>query len=154
MENWKDIPGYEGIYQVSDQGNVRSLDRCLVRSTGVTFTLKGVQLKPSVVATRGFYRQVILCVDGVPKARRVSGLVAGAFIGLRPKDYDVCHNDGDPQNDCLSNLRYGTRKENMTDTLVHGTRRRGPVAATKLSAEAVLEIRALPKGKGLSLIHI
>nr|WP_232111245.1 HNH endonuclease signature motif containing protein [Nocardia wallacei] len=56
----------------------------------------------------------------VRKLRTAHSLVAEAFIGPRPEGLQVCHNDGDPTNNMLANLRYDTPSENQTDIVRHG----------------------------------
>jgi hypothetical protein len=101
MEIWKDVPGYEGHYQVSDAGNVRSLR--LGRHLAIT-------------AQQSKHRSVRLS----RKHFYVHALVLLAFVGPRPIRDDglrvECrHLDGDPSNNALANLRWGTVKENRAD---------------------------------------
>lgn len=106
-ENWLPIPGFEGRYEVSDQGRVRSL------ASGT----------PRLVSTRigfGGYRRVTLYLNGRRWHRTVHVLVALAFIGPRPDGMEVRHLDGDQLNNCRSNLTYGTPTENHLDTVRHG----------------------------------
>lgn len=117
MEKWKNITGYEGLYQVSDQGRVRSLDRV----NGRGFNVFGVILKQN--PDRKGYLGVSLYSGSKASRRRrpVHQLVAEEFIGPRPEGLDVCHNDGDKANNSASNLRYDTRRENILDAVKHGT---------------------------------
>lgn len=117
MEKWKDITGYEGLYQVSDQGRVRSLDRV----NGRGFHISGVILRQN--PDRKGYLGVSLYSGSKEsrKRRPVHQLVAEEFVGPRPKGFDVCHSDGDKTNNSASNLRYGTRSENILDAVEHGT---------------------------------
>ena len=81
-ENWKDVIGYEGSYQVSDQGRVRSLDRVVEHPlTGLTH-LKGKVL--SCATTGDGYRQVGLCSGGERQQFRVNRLVLETFRGSPP----------------------------------------------------------------------
>lgn len=103
---WRAIPGYEGEYEVSDDGRVRN-----VRTMHV--------LRPSLNGPG--YRQVNLHVDGVRKTRAVHALVAEAFIGPRPDGLVTRHLDGDELNNHPSNLVYGTPRDNALDAVDHGT---------------------------------
>jgi len=103
IEMWKAIPEFPG-YEVSNHGRVRSHKRKRVRI-----------LKPGPAGSRRQYRAVHLFQDGKGYSRRIAPLVALAFWGPCPNGLEVCHNDGDPTNDCLDNLRYGTHKSNMED---------------------------------------
>lgn len=75
---WKDIPGYEGLYQVSNDGKVRSLDRVTIDKIGRKRPQKGAILKPGI--RTGGYKKVGLCKNGVIKHISVHRLVALAFI--------------------------------------------------------------------------
>ena len=125
-ESWKDIPGYEGIYQVSDLGRIKSLR-----------TKKEKILTPHNTGKNRFY--INLRKDGKMKKLQVHVLVALAFIGERPEGYDVCHIDGDCLNNELSNIRYDTRNQNSIDYYRQG--KKAPNG--KLSIEEVLEIRRM-----------
>jgi NUMOD4 motif len=117
-EDWRPVPGYEGLYEVSRDGDVRSIPR---PSTA------GGLLKPG--RTKKGYRHVALCKDGRQKTWKVATLVAAAFIGPRPAGLDVCHNDGDSGNDCAGNLRYDARGGNIADQVTHGTHNKSSVDA-------------------------
>ena len=111
-ETWKAIPGYEGRYQVSDLGRVRSLDRILNYSTrGFPANKKyvGRVLKPSA-SSKGHLK---ITIDKMNKP--IHQLVMLAFIGPRPNATETRHLDGDPKNNCLVNLCYGTKEENHRD---------------------------------------
>ena len=151
---WKDIPGYEGRYQASTDGQIRSVDRyvrLVAHGKETKRLVKGQVLKPGRYCKTG-HLSVVLGhhTNGSP----VHQLVALTFIGPRPAGCDVCHNDGDPTNNAVSNLRYDTRSENIKDVYRQGGRWR------KLSADDVIEIRAqlaagargvdIAKGRGLS----
>lgn len=142
-EIWKPVPGWEGAYEVSDCGRVRSVDRVVENSRGVRQRLKGRILKHGHTAYG--YPYVNLCRDNSPVSREVHALVAAAFIGPRPDGYQVCHNDGDPLNNQAENLRYDSAKGNQSDRSKHGTDQYGdhnPIA--RLTWDAVLEIRQAP----------
>lgn len=113
MERWLECA--EG-YEVSDLGNVRSLDRTVVRRNGSAYTVQGKQLTPNITLTG--YARVSL---GKGNLHLVHHLVAAAFIGPRPDGHDVCHNDGDRLNNAAANLRYDTRRGNLLDKRKHGT---------------------------------
>lgn len=100
-EQWKDIPGYEGLYQVSDQGNVKSLS---YRRSGKPKLLH-LNLLPSG------YLLVGLCKQNKLKMHYVHRLIALAFYG--PSTLTVNHIDGIKTNNRLSNLEYLTVLENI-----------------------------------------
>jgi hypothetical protein len=81
---------------------------------------------------------------GEKNRRYIHHLVLEAFVCPRPPGLVCCHWDGDPANNTLSNLRWGTYKSNCDDMLRHGTRRRGETAfKAKLKESEVLEIRGM-----------
>lgn len=118
VEEWLDIPGYEGFYQVSDQGRVRSLDR-MVRGPLVDRFAAGRILKPAINSSNRL--NLTLQLDGKKTTWLVHRLVALAFIGNCPAGMETCHNDGNQFNNALNNLRYDTRGANMLDRVKHGT---------------------------------
>lgn len=86
-----------------------------------------------------------LCLGRKTVTKKVHSLVAETFLGKKPSiDHEVCHNDGNPDNNLLENLRWGTAKENAQDRIRHG-RNNSPVGTkchnAKLTDEIVLEIR-------------
>lgn len=109
------VIGYEGRYEVSDMGNVRSLDR--IRSHGKRW--RGRTLKP-IPMPRG-YLLVNLWFDNKQRMFLIHRLVLTAFVGPAPEATEALHADGDPTNNSLSNLSWGTHSENMLDQVAHGT---------------------------------
>lgn len=144
-EIWKAIPGFEGFYEVSDLGRVRSLDRIQEQRCRWGGTLlrryKGRVLRGEL-DERG-RPSVALWRLGVCLRRNISVLVAAAFIGPRPEGMDVCHGDGDHANNVLSNLRYDTPVGNAADKILHGTHLFGErTPAAKLTEKQVRKILA------------
>lgn len=138
-EEWRAIDGYDGWYEISDRGRVRTWKergaRPLRRSDEPR--LMGMWPKP-----KG-HLNVVFTVAGRPRARTIHQLVAEAFIGPRPEGLETCHNDGDPTNNHVSNLRYDTPANNRADKYRHGTDRMGvkhPLA--KLTEDNVRDIRS------------
>jgi hypothetical protein len=122
METWKPVVGFEGHYEVSDQGNVRSLDQVVAHWRGGTRLRRGKYLKPGATGGSGAYLFVVLMNDGKTRSNRcVHRLVLEAFVGPRPEGMQACHNDGDPHNNALSNLRWDTPTANNADKKAHGT---------------------------------
>ena len=109
FERWLPVVGWEGIYEVSDFGRVRSLYR-----KGRT---RGKVLKQ---VNDGGYRNVTLSDLPRYSIAKVHQLVMEAFVGPRPEGLEVCHYDGDGSNNRLDNLRYDTRAANQQDRLRHG----------------------------------
>lgn len=149
-ERWRAVVGFEGLYEVSDHGRVRSVERVQAyervlasgRVVRVDRKLKSKLLRPGTV--KSGHQLVVL---GRGHSKLVHALVLSAFVGPRPAGHDSCHFDGDPANNRLANLRWGTRSENVRDAQRHGTYRGGaghgeahPRAL--LNEAAVLDIRA------------
>ena len=135
-EKWKPVTGYEGLYEVSDQGRVRSVDRTETQKSGLVRHRKGMPLKPN---NSGRYMDVQLSKDHIRRHRLVHSLVAEAFLGPRPDGLVIRHLDGNSFNNAASNLAYGTQTENLRDWPKYG----GRTSNQKLTVEQVHEIRKL-----------
>lgn len=117
-EQWRPVVGYEGYYEVSDLGRVRSLERVILRSTAPQTVHQRILKRR--VAHDG-YLTASLWRGGHGWTVDVHTLVAAAFLGPRPDGLQVCHWDGDASNAALSNLRYDTPSANIYDRVRHGT---------------------------------
>ena len=141
-EQWKDVSGYEGYYQVSSLGRIRSLDR-RVRLRDLTRMCSGKVLKQTAVQLGGIqYYQVSLSVKNIIKHRLVHRLIAQTFIPNPKNKEQVNHIDFNGLNNRLENLEWTTPKENSR----HSMHRYIPPAGerngqSKLTIESVLEIR-------------
>lgn len=142
MEIWKPVVGYEGLYEVSNQGNVRSLDRTVKAKDNSTRILKGKILKQAL-HTSGYDKFVNLCKNSKSKSRLVSHLVVEAFIGPRPEGLVVLHGKRGRLVNTLENLSYGTSsKNNLEDKLRDGTDNRGEKnGRAKLTKDQVIRIK-------------
>ena len=120
MEMWKDIPGYEGKYQVSTQGNVRSLNRTFMNECGITVTRKGVVLVQRL--NRDGYCRVTLHKNRTLWTAPVHRLVAEAFVPNEQGKREVNHKDGNKQNNSADNLEWLTPKENQRHAMQNGLR--------------------------------
>ena len=103
---WRDVPGFEGYYAISDSGDVLSVRY-------------GRRIK-AFSDHRG-YKYATLTVKRIAKTFLVHRLVASAFIGPIPDGMVVCHNNGDCSDNRLENLRIDTQRENILDKVRHGT---------------------------------
>lgn len=118
-EIWKDIPGYEGLYLISDLGRVKSLDTH-VRTKGDGMALRKGRMLIQVPDELG-YCKVTLCKNGVHKDFRVHRIVAIVFVP-NPYGYNVVnHKDRNPSNNAASNLEWCDTAYNVT---YDGARRR------------------------------
>lgn len=125
---WRPVVGFPG-YEVSNAGQVRSLRRQFYRH-GYPVQLQSRTLTPVIKRSR-YGRPVAaivsVSIDGAKTDLRVHRLVLEAFVGPCPADQEGCHEDGDPANNRLGNLRWGTRQSNRDDMVRHGTRVRPPM---------------------------
>ena len=136
---WKSIPGYEGSYEVSSLGEVRSLTR-RVRINGGTRETKGVLLRHKII--KGGYHCVALCRDSRRITRTVHSLVMEAFVGPRPSGYQVAHEDDCGAHNSLGNLAYKTVGDNHLDKIKRGRTARGSTINTsKLVESQVVSMR-------------
>lgn len=111
IEEWRDIVGYEGLYQVSNLGNVKSLDReTKGRIKGFKNKLKGKYLKPDLM--RSGHLRVTLYKNGTNKHLQVHRLVALSFIENNDNKEFVNHLDENPSNNNVDNLEWATAQEN------------------------------------------
>lgn len=111
-ETWKDIPNFEGSYQVSNMGRVRSVDRVIAVKDGRMRKHKGRVLKP-LLNDRG-YERVTLSNDGRCNIKRVHRLVLETFKPhVNMSDLQVNHMDGDKLNNHLINLEWVTARDNI-----------------------------------------
>lgn len=110
-EEWRDIKGYEGFYQVSNFGIVRSLDRLVTAKDNRKLHIRGVTLRLS--KNRNGYLQVMLCKGNKPKHHRVHRLVAENFLPRVSYKPDVNHIDGNKSNNRITNLEWCNKSENM-----------------------------------------
>lgn len=121
-ETWRPVVGFEGLYEVSDHGRLRSLDRMATHKNGRRRLYRGRVLAPK--RHPGGYVSAMLSRGGERQYFLVHAIVLGAFVGPRPDGHEGCHWNGDKADNRLSNLRWATHLENEADKDRHGTRRR------------------------------
>lgn len=113
-EIWKDVPGYEGIYQASTLGRIRSIDRLFYRN-GFEVKVRGRMMKQSGNRGHGVgYNIVSLWKDGERKQGYVHRLVASTFIPNPSGLTCINHKDRDIKNNRVSNLEWCTQQYNVT----------------------------------------
>lgn len=162
-EVWKDIQDYEGYYQVSNLGRVRSVDRIVSHWRGGKQLKKGKMLKP--YTDKHGYKHVTLSKDRKGKCVQVHRLVAFAFIPNPNNLKEVNHIDENPSNNCVDNLEwctkqyninYGTRNERMLQNR-SGIRKSKPVLQYTFNGEFVAEYPSLMEAyrqTGISFANI
>ena len=128
MEQWKNVVGFEGIYEVSNHGNIRSV--------------KTNQIKKPTINKKDNRPFLNLWKNNKQKIMRPHRIVLEAFVGQCPEGMECCHNDGNSFNNHVSNLRWDTHTSNIHDRIKHGTSNRGERCGTaKLTLEQVNAIR-------------
>lgn len=118
-EQWKDIPDYEGYYQVSDMGRVRCVDRTVIYKDGRVCYFKSKIMKQGT-NLKG-YKKVYFSKDCIQTSHQVHVLVMLAFVGVRPDPkIQVNHIDCDKSNNALANLEYCTQSHNQLHAFANG----------------------------------
>lgn len=110
-EFWKDVPEYEGLYQVSTNGRVKSLKREVTYKDGRKRIFEEKILTPR--SDKGGYQYVILSKNDTPKTFKIHRLVAQCFIPNKSKLPQVNHKDENKKNNCVSNLEWCSAKYNI-----------------------------------------
>lgn len=139
MEIWKKVLGLEEFYEVSNLGNVKSLERDGVTKYGKR-KYGGNIVKPFIASTG--YPSINLTKKGFRKQYLLHRLVLEAFIGKCPDGMEGCHNDGNRANCKLDNLRWDTRSNNALDKRNHATWQAGQNNGnSRLSNDQAKEIK-------------
>lgn len=148
-EVWLPVVGYEGLYEVSSHGRIKSLARVSVAPAGVRSGYeRAVPERILQVSPRSRYPSATLYRDGVKT--RVNGhrVVADAFLGPCPSGQIVCHRDGNRQNNRVGNLRHDTPAANSADMAEHGTLLLG--TKNHLAKLTDDDVRAIRSAAGMS----
>lgn len=144
VELWRPVVGYEGLYLVSNWGRVRSVERreWVATPTGGRLHFYRDKIrKLKLDKTR--HLSIPLHKNKKSKFKFVHRLVLEAFIGPCQKGMECCHNDGNPENNQLWNLRWDTPENNKLDMIRHGTTGHGERnSMSKLTGRQVLQIRS------------
>ncbi|EKN4745018.1 NUMOD4 motif-containing HNH endonuclease [Yersinia enterocolitica] len=146
MEEWKPVLGYEGRYEISNLGRVRTLSTYRINyfhKVLHTFT-----------QNKGYQYITLRNVKGGRKTFAIHRLVLEAFVEPCPDGKQVAHWNGDPSDNRVENLRWATSKENIADRARHGRTAFGERAGSaKLDRKAVKTIKRLNKS-GLSACEV
>ena len=133
QEEWKHIPQKSDNYLVSNMGRIKSVGRSMVRSNGRPQTFKERILRQCCDE----WGYPLVRVDG--KTMKVHKAVALAFLGAREECMVIRHLDGNPKNNTLGNLSYGTQSENVLDGYAYAGRIRKRQKLTLKSAGEIKE---------------
>ncbi len=160
-ERWKAVDGFP-LYEVSSLGRVRSLTRTFERPNRrggfpdvVTWPGRPVNGWLRSRAGQPVTMFVALRRDGQTVTARLHRLVLAAFVGPCPPGMEGCHNDGNPCNNAVGNLRWDTHRANQLDQIAHGTKRNPPRHGgethpnARLTDKQVAAIRLVPPGRGV-----
>ena len=143
-ELWLPVVGWEGYYEVSNLGRVRTVAGNFMQSRKGYDDYQRTRFEKILSATsdKCGYQMVSLSRFGNGTTTRVHTLVLEAFVGPKSEGMECRHLDGDPANNRLENLAWGTPSENQSDKIQHGTTNRGAKAAGSILCERdVLAIR-------------
>ncbi|AZG43595.1 NUMOD4 domain-containing protein [Gordonia insulae] len=124
FEEWRAIPGYVGVYEVSDLGRIRSLDRTMVSAIGHATRRTGQLISPAR-DSKGHLVVSLYGRDHTKRSARVHRLVLSAFVGPCPPGREALHRNSRAEDNRLTNLRWGTRVDLGRLTVQNG---RHPVA--------------------------
>lgn len=132
-EVWAPIPCLDGKYEVSNIGRVRGLKYRW-----------GLRKQPKLIKSHksrdGYHRVVLMKEDGSNKMWSLHRLVLTAFLGKKPSNVDACHLDGDKSNNKLSNLCWGSRKENMSHIPKSERKSRKGLPKKRLEEDEVVDL--------------
>ena len=117
IEEWRPVSEFPERYEVSNFGNLRSKDRVQENSSGPIQHYKSFPIKANI--HRGYYR-VRLCIDRKKFSRNIHRLVADTWIPNPDGKKEVNHIDGNKLNNCVTNLEWVTKQENMDHAVIQG----------------------------------
>ena len=157
MPTWRKIRGYPS-YDINEFGEIRSWRKkpCSWRHPD---RIKGRRQKPKpltgCIIKHGYKKYTLRDKNGVKQQLLCHRLVAFSFLGNPPSPHhtDVAHNDGNPSNNHVSNLRWATHLDNQMDMRRHGTMQDGERCITcKLTKDQVIEIKNTPLKYGTGIV--
>lgn len=150
-EEWRPIVGYEGHYEVSDHGRVRSLARVVIRSDPRYGPIvQRIDEKIMALHTRNGRKSVYLSKDDKQKRIRIHRLVLETFVGPCPPGMECCHANDIPDDNRLSNLRWDTCSANKDDCVRNGHHHNAVKTHCKRShelTEANIYVQTKPNGR-------
>jgi len=145
-EEWRPVVGWEAVYEVSDQGRVRTIAATIqaVSQAGNPYLRRRKARIRKTRPDKDGYPVVILAEGKRRGTGKIHRMVLEAFVGPSPEGMMARHLNGNPGDCRLVNLRWGTPQENWADRRKHGFTWRGEYVNTaKLSVDDVREIRQL-----------
>lgn len=140
VEIWKDVKGWEGFYQISNFGRIKSLSRTRPHMGGMYVIPEKI-----IKLNKGHKpKHTTLYNNGKIRTVTIHRLVMETFVGPCPEHMECCHDDGNVSNNRLDNLRWDTAVNNQSDRLRHGTDCRG-----EKNPNVVLTLKQVNKAKSL-----
>jgi len=131
-EVWKDVKGYEGIYQVSDQGMVRSLDRLVNGRNGNQQKKQGKVLKENII--KNGYSYICLCKNSKPINTSTHRLIAKHFLPNVMGKHYINHKNGIKTDNAIRNLEWCTASENTRHGIANGLIKHGAGGFVRVDA--------------------
>ena len=147
-ERWKPVVGFEGLYEVSDHGRVRSVDRYLPGTSG-SLRFVGGRILYQATDKHG-YKRVGLYKEGKERRCQVHRLVASAFCTKTEGVNVVNHVDSNPSNNLWSNLEWTTQKGNVHHAILQGRMDNSKHLHKAVEAARELKSRAVVRMDGMS----
>ncbi|MAT89629.1 MAG: endonuclease [Flavobacteriaceae bacterium] len=145
LEIWKSVKNYETLYEVSNLGRVRSLDRTIIRKDGIKSKSYGKLLKPGL-SSNG-YLTVNLSLNGKVKNRTIHTLVGEAFLNYIKKGYTqvIDHKDNNKLNNRLDNLKILSNRENTSKEIARGESQYVGVHKLKSTSKGIRKVKPINK---------
>lgn len=119
IEEWRDIPGFEGLYQISNHGRIKSLSWVQKHSSGKFFT-KRVRVRKFNPPATNRYHTVLLATPAGPASYQMHRLIASAFIPNTQNKPFINHINGKKNDNRIENLEWCTRSENTIHSFATG----------------------------------
>ena len=141
--DWRDIPNYEGLYQINKSGLVWSCDRVVARSNGKPNVIRG-KLIDVVVDANGYNSVSLTDINHRTKKYLLHRLVAQTFIPNLENKPEINHKDGNKSNNCVDNLEWVTRYENQAHAVKFGLTSAWTNPHMKKMSDAALKVNNKP----------
>lgn len=136
MEEWRNIKGFEGLYQVSSTGRVKSLNRVVIGRDGRTYHYRERYIKQQ--KRKDGYFAVQIFKNSNHYTKRIHRLVAETFLECPGDKFEVNHKDGNKENNSVENLEWVTRAGNIRHAISHGLMQHIPLVAIEAKKKKII----------------